>query len=165
MVAKVFKQKHFRNHNLLDSKPRSGDSFAWKSITGVLQIFKSGLNLSIGTEWKWKYTDSGIYSVKSDYEVARQWILFSQDKGEEVSDWNNITRTWSNFWKIRVPDSVKLVTWRMFHNSLPLFMNLLKKGCRVNTECNFCGFDKEDACYTFDFLIVDGLRPFGVHWV
>lgn len=39
----------------------------------------------------------------------------------EVSDWTQIIKTWKKFWRIHVPDRIKLVTWRVFHNSLPNF--------------------------------------------
>lgn len=87
--------------------------------------------------------------MKSGYEIARQWILAKQGKGGEVSDMSNINQTWSKFWKVRVPDRVKMIPWRIFHNSLPLFTNLLKKGCSLNTSCLFCGFKQEDFNHLF----------------
>lgn len=37
----------------------------------------------------------------------------------------------------------------MFYNSLPLFANMINKGCMVNTECIFCGFDEENVTDLF----------------
>lgn len=77
---------------------------------GVLDLFKSGSTLSNGNEWRWKFTDSGIYSVKSGYEMARKWKMDTQTLCGEVSDWQHIVQIWGKFWKILVPNRVKLVT-------------------------------------------------------
>lgn len=148
-VSRIFKHKYFRRQYLLDNKPKTTYSCVWKSIIGVLEIFKSGLSLSNGSEWRWKFTDSGSYSVKSGYELTRQWKIANQVTGGEVSDWADITKTWSKFWKIHIPDRVKLVTWNIFHDSLPLFTNLIKKGCLMNTMCVFCSSKQENANHLF----------------
>lgn len=77
---------------MLDAKPRSRDSFVWKSIVGVMDIYKSGLLLLNDTEWRWKFIDSGCYSVKSGYELARKWKMDTRTLYGEVSDWNLLCR-------------------------------------------------------------------------
>lgn len=67
----------------------------------------------------------------------------------EVSDWAGTNRTLTKFWRIRVPDIIKLVTWRILHNSLPVAKNLLRRGCSVDPSCIFCGFKVEDARHIF----------------
>lgn len=39
-VSYRIKQKYFRNGDLLSYKPKTTDSVVWKSICGVLEIFK-----------------------------------------------------------------------------------------------------------------------------
>lgn len=55
---------------------------------------------------------------------------------------------WKKFWRTRVIDRAKLVTWRLFHNSL-LFCNLRKRGCNTDQGCVFCGFKLENASHLF----------------
>lgn len=70
LIHKIFRQRYCRNISLLGSKPKQRDSFVWKSFAGVLDIFKTGLDLFNGNEWSWKYSDSREYSAKSGYELA-----------------------------------------------------------------------------------------------
>lgn len=64
---------------------------------------------------------------------------------------NNMERTkgWSRFWKLRVPVRVKLMTWRLFHNGLPVAGNLSKRGCVTELCCPFCGFKDENSKHVF----------------
>lgn len=83
IVSKTFKQKYFKESDLLSCKPRPRNSFVWKSITGVLDIFKCGLEMNDDNQWVWKASENGVYTVKSGYELARLWKLAKQgDYGE-----------------------------------------------------------------------------------
>lgn len=163
MVSKILKQKYFQHMGLLGTKPKPKDSFVWKSIIGVMDIFKSGLTVSNDGEWRWKFTDSGMYSVKSGYELARKWKLALQSGYGEVSDVTKSENIWNKLWRSRVPDRVKLITWRLIYKSLPVFTNLERRGCAVTNMCIFCGYKQENEKHLF--LSVGGREVFGLPWV
>lgn len=50
---------------------------------------------------------------------------------------------------MKVPDRIKLVTWRLYYNALPVFSKLSKMGCNTGNVCVFCGFKVEDAKHLF----------------
>lgn len=41
------------------------------------------------------------------------------------------------------------MTWRLFHNSLPVFINLERRGLTVFNYCGFCGYSGKDANHLF----------------
>lgn len=149
LISRIFKQKYFRNDSFLEVTPKQGSSFAWKNITGVLEMFKAGLELDTDNEWKWRFTASGIYSVKSGYEWNSKWKSLWQTDYGEVSDWSGTTKVMISFWRLRLPNRVKLVMWRLLHNSLPVFANLMSRGCTDIKGCGFCGFKMEDVVHSF----------------
>lgn len=81
--------------------------------------------------------------------MARIWNQSRQYNYGEMSDYSVNAAIWNKFWKTRIPNRVKLVTWCLLHNSLPVFSNLEKRGCNVSNECGFRGFKKEDATHLF----------------
>lgn len=149
LISKFLKQKYFRNVSLTDCKPRSTDSYAWRSIIGAMNVFKVGIDVSTDNQWRWKFTDDRVYSVKSGYAFARRWILATQFHIGEASDWVQNSQVWDRFWKIRAPDRIKLLTWRLFYDSLPVYSNLRMRGCDSGKGCVFCSFKDENSNHLF----------------
>lgn len=114
-----------------------------------MKIFKSGLELAEANEWKWIFSSSGEYSVKSGYELTRRWKLSRHSDIGEPSNWESSANVWTRFWRSRVPDRVELVTWPLYHDSLPVFSNLSKRGCDTSNGRLFCGFKNENALHLF----------------
>lgn len=56
---------------------------------------------------------------------------------------------WSRLWRIRLPHKIKIVTWRLFYNRLPISSNLRKRGCETNLTSVFCGFKEESTRHVF----------------
>lgn len=160
LISKIFKQGYFRNTNLLHIKKKRRDSYVWKSIAGTIAIFKNGLQLRNDNEWTWKFNGSGEYSVKSSYDLARKWNLSCQLNFGEVSDPTTLNLIWNRLWRTRVLDRVKLVSWRLFHNSLPLFVNLRRRGWNTDQGCAFCGFKNETNAWNSanNWFIDDWIR-------
>lgn len=75
-----------------------------------MDIFKAGVELTNDNQWRWKFSDTGEYLIKSGYAFARRWKLAIQSDYGEVSDWVRFGQIWNRFWKIRVPYRTKLVT-------------------------------------------------------
>lgn len=127
LVSRVLKNKYFQNLGLLNYKSKGSDSFLWKSLCSFLEIFKSGIGQSnIGNEIVWNHSSS----VESSNIEAQE-------------------RFWSKFSRTRVPDRVKFVAWRVYHNVLPLEECLKKRGVLRNFDCVFCGHKGEDAKHLF----------------
>lgn len=111
------KEKYFRNQSLLDYKPKASDSFLWKSLCSPLEVFKSGVEQEISSgEIIWKYSSSGIYSVKSGYDLAWKWKQAKESTKGETSNTEVQEKFWSKLWRFGVPDRVKITVWRIFHN-------------------------------------------------
>lgn len=73
-LSMIMKQVYFRDSDVLAVKPKQGDSYAWRSISGMLKIFKSGLALVDGS-WVWKLSSTGVYTVKSGYSLGYKWKM------------------------------------------------------------------------------------------
>lgn len=67
----------------------------------------------------------------------------------EASNYVERNEGWIRFWKIKVPDRVKLTTWRLYRNGLPVACSLHKRGCITMLGCQFCGFKEEDTTHVF----------------
>lgn len=82
--------------------------------------------------------------MKSGYEVAYRWNLSKNGYNLEVRN-----SLWSRFWKIRVQERIKIVTWKLFYNGLLVADNLRKRGCETDITCVFCGFIEESLKHLF----------------
>ncbi|KAM2136986.1 hypothetical protein ACFX1Q_009211 [Malus domestica] len=72
----------------------------------------------------WHYDERGLYSVKSGYRVARQWL---QSVNSSVSYSTN-GNAYEKLWKAHIPPKVKNFTYRVCHDILPTKVNLRRKG-------------------------------------
>ena len=66
----------------------------------------------------WLFTKKGSYSVKSGYHVAKLLKMAESSSGE-TSVQRASTSLWLRVWKARVPNKVKLFSWRACQNILP----------------------------------------------
>ena len=56
---------------------------------------------------------------------------------------------WGNLWKLECPPKIKQFLWRLTHNSLPLRMNIRRKGIDTETRCPVCFRMDEDGGHCF----------------
>lgn len=111
-------------------------------------MFISGLEMADG-RWLWKHSFSGDYSVKSGYNLAYRWRM-SRASGEgEGSDWELKEIIWRRLWTAKVPERMKILSWRLYHNALPVFSNLVRRGVGVNQACMLCGYKVETTTHLF----------------
>jgi hypothetical protein len=54
---------------------------------------------------------------------------------------------WNRIWKMECPNKVKIFSWRLVHNSLPLKRKIEAKGIELDTRCPVCWRVDEDACH------------------
>lgn len=102
-----------------------------------------------GGIFRWNLTSSGEYSVKSGYDIAYNWKLSVEGCRGESSNVEDMIRAWTGFCKIRVPGIVKLMSWKLYYNGLPMACNLRARGCETGINCQFCGFNDESTKHIF----------------
>ena len=85
----------------------------------------------------WSFTKNGRYNVKFGYHVAKQLRLVKTNSGEALVQPSNIS-LWSRIWKARVPNKIRIFSWRACHNILPMKDNLVKRRVLEDARCCFC---------------------------
>jgi hypothetical protein len=94
----------------------------------------------------WHYDDKGIFSVKTAYHlymtVFNPHTASSSGTGESALQWKGI-------WDLEVVPQIKQFIWRLAHNSLPLKMNIKRRGIECNTLCVCCKKLDEDGAHLF----------------
>ena len=66
----------------------------------------------------WSSTKNGRYNVKFRYHVAKKLRLAENNCGEALMQTSN-TSLWSRIWKAKVPNKIRIFSWRACHNILP----------------------------------------------
>ena len=72
----------------------------------------------------WSHTQSGVYTVKSDY------YFLSQDRNLLDGDFNSLTpprKLWKFIWSMSVPSKVQNFLWRAAKNVIPIETSLVKR--------------------------------------
>ena len=85
----------------------------------------------------WLFTKNGRYSVKFKYHVAKL-LKMAESSSVEASVHRASTSLWSRVWKARVPNKVKLFSWRACQNILPTQDNLVWRRVMEDASCCFC---------------------------
>ena len=77
-----------------------------------------------------------------------------QKKARQVGSTSSVDTSavgnfWSQIWKIDCIPKVKQFIWRFAHNSLPLRMNIVRRGMEIDTRCPMCWRLDEDGGHCF----------------
>ncbi|KAK4401970.1 putative mitochondrial protein [Sesamum angolense] len=94
----------------------------------------------------WHYSNDGIFSVRSAYDLALSLSLASTagtSNGRCCSK-----KLWKSIWQAKVPNKVKVFTWRAIHNALPTAVNLRRKLPHEEIVCPFCTGTDETIIHT-----------------
>ncbi|KAL9671986.1 hypothetical protein QQ045_009560 [Rhodiola kirilowii] len=110
---------------MMNAKPIPYDSSVWKCLCSAKEILKSGFGRG--------QQDHGLDLMQSR---AGQWEEHPNQCG-------------GNIWKINVPERIKIMVWRAFHDSLPVTEKLQRRGCNAEFVCCYCGFEWETAKHLF----------------
>lgn len=149
LLSKVLRQKYFSRVGLLLAISRPSDSYVWRSISEVIAMFASGL-VNVEGVWVWKHSFSGLYTVKSGYNVAYQWRMSKEAGLREGSSWVSKEIIWNRLWNAKSLEGMKLLFWRVdFYNAIPVRLNLTKRGLVESLECAICGYAVECADHLF----------------
>ncbi|BFG25163.1 hypothetical protein CerSpe_114370 [Prunus speciosa] len=68
----------------------------------------------------WHFTKNGRYSVKSGYWAALEYKrLEEMSAGNIVGPSSPTLKMWKHLWKLKVPQKILHLLWRLVHNLLP----------------------------------------------
>ena len=89
----------------------------------------------------WGLEKNGIFSVRSAYHLGVNEIL--QHQGGALP--NGDRPIWKMFWKISVPQKVKIFAWKLLVGGLPTRETKRNKHMEVQGTCQRCGCAEEDS--------------------
>ncbi|KAL9668951.1 hypothetical protein QQ045_006492 [Rhodiola kirilowii] len=150
LISRIYRAKYFKDGQLLSARVKPNDSFAWRSLNGVLELFKTGLEeVDESGVWKWKAAGRSDFSVKSAYTLVMNWVEAKRGQVGQISNTEILHKAWRNLWRTRLPERIKIMSWRVFYNALPVGSNLRRRGCPSKLSCCFCGFKEESVSHIF----------------
>ncbi|XP_073355407.1 uncharacterized protein [Aegilops tauschii subsp. strangulata] len=96
--------------------------------------------------YAWFYDSKGQFSVKSAYKL----YVNARDQGQPES--SNIPQNnweWKEIWNLPCQPKIQYFSWRLAHNSLPLKLNMKRRGIDCDTICVCCKRLDEDGAHLF----------------
>ncbi|KAL9685817.1 hypothetical protein QQ045_023271 [Rhodiola kirilowii] len=122
-------------------------SLGFRGVKSI-NLFLEGLWWDGGEgTYRWKYSSNGSFSVKSAYDVIRNYVMRTKWGVTEQSDSRSLHKYWRSIWSCRIPNKIKLFAWRLYYNSLPDVRNLWKRGVLWENTCTVCGFAEKRALH------------------
>jgi ribonuclease HI len=100
-------------------------------------------------EWAWHYEPKGIFTVKSAYKLSRklQEVALGQPGCSNFGPGSGFC--WQSIWKAPCTLKIQQFLWRFAHNSLPVRMNIKRRGMDIDTICPVCQRLDEDGAHLF----------------
>lgn len=90
-----------------------------------------------------------MFSVRSAYHVER-----AANDGPGSSRDTTHKRIWKKIWKLNIPQKVKIISWKIVNNGLPVKDRLSSMGLKVDAICEVFGEEKEP----FNVQLEEGKR-------
>jgi hypothetical protein len=92
----------------------------------------------------WKATKNGIFIVRSAYHLGKELIAITMGQCSE----SNLERgVWKFIWSMRVPNQVKMFTWRACHNILLTCSILVQLKVFKDSLCPCCKREPETTLH------------------
>ncbi|KAL9683613.1 hypothetical protein QQ045_015436 [Rhodiola kirilowii] len=151
LISKIYKAKYASSDEMMDAQIGSRPSWAWRSIYWGLSTLKNWMMKRNGVSVEYDFLrGDGEFSTRAAYKI----LLAEENKREaevygESSDKKKVKLFWKRFWRIKVQNKAKVFMWRLFHNAVPVAANLIRRGCRVDSNCVVCGARWEDSIHVF----------------
>ena len=102
----------------------------------------------------WTGNKKGVFTVKSAYFIAAK-LQVDKDVGESSSRDSNAI-IWRKLWKLKLPAKIKIFSWRVCVNGLPVYMKMMERGIQLGWDCPVCGDEPESlihALISCDFAL------------
>ena len=74
----------------------------------------------------WIGSKRGVFTVKSAYFIAAK-LQVDKDVGESSFGDSNAL-IWKNLWKLKLPTKIKIFSWRVCVNGLPVYARMVERG-------------------------------------
>ena len=95
-----------------------------------------------------------MFTVKSAYFIAAK-LQADKDVGESSFGDSNAL-IWKNLWKLKLPTKIKIFSWRVCVNGLPVYARMVERGIQQGWDCPVCGDEPESlihALISCDFAL------------
>ncbi|KAL9676543.1 hypothetical protein QQ045_004757 [Rhodiola kirilowii] len=151
LLSKIYKARYSISTELLEAQIGSRPSWAWRSVhwgLGILKIWLTDRG-EISEAYSFLRSD-GEFSTRAVYGI----LLMEEERKEddvygEASDKSNLKLFWKRVWRVKVQNKAKIFMWKLFHNTVPISANLIRRGCTVDPHCVVCGYRVEDGVHVF----------------
>jgi hypothetical protein len=85
----------------------------------------------------WPYSLNGDYQVKKAYEILTHT--------EQQPPYPHQSRIWKKLWKIKLPQKILSVAWKILHHAIPVKFELNRRGIHCDVACNLCTNDSNET--------------------
>ncbi|KAL9691837.1 hypothetical protein QQ045_012264 [Rhodiola kirilowii] len=120
LVSKIFKAKYFPNSDIFNATCGSRPSYAWRGIYDAMDILKLGVVWEEEErKYHWKLDGSGALTAKSAYFAAVEIEKWKNSSEGEQSNLKETKSLWHRFWKLKIPNKIKIFGWRLYYDGLP----------------------------------------------
>ncbi|KAM6543446.1 hypothetical protein CsatB_007893 [Cannabis sativa] len=92
----------------------------------------------------WHYTSSGLYTVKSGYQLASEEPVSSLPSSSLTS-----ATWWQYFWGLKLPSKIRIFAWRAYHDALPTAATLQHRHISSTPQCPLCQIHLETINHAF----------------
>ncbi|CAA7014099.1 unnamed protein product [Microthlaspi erraticum] len=127
--------------DLIDPHNKKWDKTKIRRVLPLLENTILGIKSSVfenEDEHIWLANESGDYSVKSGYHIAR--ATQQQEGANPLDDDEATTINWNrDVWNGKTSQKLKVFIWKLCNGAIALGENLLSRGLECNAVCNRCG--------------------------
>ena len=130
--------------DLIDLQTRRWDESLMREIfvPGDIDILRKNQPvISDKDSWIWKPTRSGVYSVKTGYDLA--FSLRNQELLEVQNARPSLNPLKAQVWKVKAPSKIKVFIWKSLSGAIAVNDGLNARGLRCDNLCQICGMDGE----------------------
>jgi hypothetical protein len=94
----------------------------------------------------WPHTTDGCYSVRSGYNILKQW---QENRNCNSASPNTYNKIWTRLWSLHTIPRHKALIWRVANNALPVRSALNQRGVNCPILCPRCMIREETISHLF----------------